>query len=89
MNRPEAYKIISAALEEYRCRGFVALSGRVGTKDTDEILAPSGVRYTLDVSIAWADAEHRAVVVHGRIDDQNTFRSVPLEERIRVSADAC
>ena len=84
MNRPEAYKIISSALEEYRDLGFVALSGRVGTKSTDEVLAPSGVRYTLEVSIAWADGEHRVVVIHGRIDDQNTFRSIPLEERIRL-----
>jgi hypothetical protein len=84
MNRPEAYEIISAALERYRGRGFGALSQRVGTKDTEDVLAPSGVRYTLDVSIAWADPEHRAVVIHGRIDDQNTFHSVPLEERIRV-----
>jgi hypothetical protein len=85
MNRPEAFKIISAALEQYRSLGFVELSGRVGAKDTDEVRAPSGIRYTLDVSIAWADPEHRAVVVRGRIDDQNTFHSVPLEERVHVS----
>jgi len=85
MNRPEAYKIISAALERYRCLGFHELSDRVGAKETEDVLGSSGVRYTLDVSIAWADPQHRAVVVHGRIDDQNTFRSVPLEESVHVS----
>ena len=85
MNRPEAYKIISASLERYRGLGFVALSARVGAKDTEDVVAPSGVRYTLDVSIAWADSENRAVVVHGRIDDLNTFHSVPLEEQVHVS----
>jgi hypothetical protein len=85
MNRPEAYNIISAALERYRGLGFAALSGKVGVKETEDILASSGVRYTLDVSIAWADSEHRAVVVSGRIDDLNTFHSVPLEERVHVS----
>ena len=85
MNRPEAYKIISAALERYRGLGFVVLSGTVGTKDTEDIIAPSGERYTLDVSIAWSDPQHRAVVVHGRIDSLNSFHSVPLEERIHVS----
>lgn len=84
MNRPEA-KIVSATLERYRALGFAALSGRVGTKDTEDVVADSGVRYTLNVSIAWADSEHRAVVVHGRVDDLNTFHSVPLEERVHVS----
>ena len=88
MNRPEAYKIIAAALERYRGLGFLALSGRVGSKDSDDILAPSGVRYTLDVSVAWTDSQHQSVVVQGRIDDQNTFHSVPLEERVYVSSAA-
>lgn len=86
MNRPEAYKIISAALERYRGLGFLALSGRVGAKQTEDVLAPSGVRYTLEISIAWADSQHRAVIVHGRIDDLNTFHSIPLEERVHVAA---
>ena len=87
MNRPEAYKIISAVLERYRGLGFPALAGRIGAKDTEDVLAPSGIRYTLDISIAWADPEHRALIVHGRIDDQNTFHSVPLEERVLVAKD--
>ncbi|MBW8865175.1 MAG: hypothetical protein JF609_09695 [Verrucomicrobia bacterium] len=85
MNRPEAYKIIAAALEQYHGLGFIALSGRIGTKATEDVVAPSGVRYTLDVSFDWTDSQHRSVVVQGRIDDQNTFHSVPLEEKIYVS----
>ena len=85
MNRSEAYKIIAAALERYRSFGFLALSGRVGAKETEDVLAPSGVRYTLDVSFDWTDSQHRSVVIQGRIDDQNTFHSVPLEEKIYVS----
>jgi len=85
MNRPEAYKIISATLERYRDLGFLSLSNKVGAKDTEDVLAPSGVRYTLVISIAWTDSQHRTLIIHGRIDDQNTFHSVPLEERIHVS----
>jgi hypothetical protein len=85
MNRPEAYKIISAALERYHALGFQALSQKVGSRDTEDIVAPSGVRYTVDISVAWSDAQHRELVVRGRIDDQNSFRSIPLEEKICVS----
>jgi len=85
MNRPEAYGIISAALERYRAWGFLALSGRVGVKDTEDVVVTSGVRYTLEVFIAWEDQQHWAVIIHGPIDDQNAFHSVPLEERVHVS----
>jgi hypothetical protein len=85
MNRQEAYKIISATLERYRGLGFRGLSGKVGAKNAEESIGESGVRYTLDISIVWADPQHHAVVIHGRIDDQNTFRSQPLEEKVYVS----
>jgi hypothetical protein len=42
-------------------------------------------RYTLDISVGWSDAECRAVTIHGRIDDQNSFHSVPLEEKVDVA----
>jgi hypothetical protein len=85
MDRPEAYSIISETLERYRALGFHTLSGRVGTKDSEDIVTPSGIRYTVDVSIAWSDSKHQVLVLLGRIDDQNTFRSTPLEERVYVS----
>ena len=85
MNRPEAYNIISAALERYRGLGFQALSEKVGIRASEDVLAPSGVRYTMDISVAWSDAQHRELIIRGRIDDQNSFRSSPLEEKICVS----
>ena len=85
MNRLEAYAIISAALERYRGLGFAALRQRIGERESEDVLGPAGVRYTVEISIAWSDSQHQAVAVHGRIDDQNSFRSVPLEEIIRVS----
>jgi hypothetical protein len=85
MNRPEAYSIIAAALERYRGLGFPTLRSKVGSKDSEDVIGPSGVRYTLDISVGWSDAERRGVTIHGRIDDQNSFHSVPLEERVCVS----
>ena len=85
MNRPEAYSIIAAALERYRGLGFAALRSKVDSKDSEDVIGPSGVRYTLDISVGWSDAKRQAVTVKGRIDDQNSFHSVPLEERVYVS----
>ena len=42
MNRIEAYTIISAALTQYRELGFQELSAKVGIKDTEAIIVPSG-----------------------------------------------
>lgn len=85
MDRHEAYTILTTALERYQSLGFTDLKSKIGTRSSEEVIGPSGVRYTLEMSFAWADVGRRAVTVSGRIDDQNTFRSVPLEERIRVS----
>ena len=85
MNRQEAYSIISAALERYRAIGFSTLRSKVGSKDSEDVVGASGVRYTLDISFVWSGSKRRSVTIHGRIDDQNSFQSVPLEESISVS----
>jgi hypothetical protein len=87
MNRFEAYAIISAVLERYRSLGYSALCSKIGRRGNEEVIAPSGVRYTVDISVRWTDSARRSVTIHGRIDDQNTFHSVPLEERLVIKRD--
>lgn len=84
MNRQEAYSIVSTALERYRRFSFDELQSLVGTAASEETLAPSGNRYTIDITVDWSDPQQKALVVRARIDDQSTFRFAPLEERIRI-----
>ena len=84
MNRQEAYTIVSAVLKRYADLGFQDLRSQVGTTASEDILGPSGIRYTVDVTIAWSDSRQSTLDVRARIDDQNTFLFASLEERIHV-----
>ena len=84
MNRLEAYEIISKVLDQYRRVGFDALSSRIGTTTSEEILGPSGVKYTVDVAFAWSAPDRCDLLLRGRIDDLDTFHFDPLEEKIRI-----
>ena len=85
MNRPEAYSILAGILEQHRISGFAALRDRAGTSASEDIVAPSGVCYTVTINVDWSDTDRRALVIRGRIDDQNTFRFDPLEESIKIA----
>jgi len=85
MNRQDAYAIVSAVLEKYRALGFEDLRSRISSTVSEDILGPSGILYTVDVDIEWSDSQQRTLEIRARIDDQNSFRSAPLEERIRIT----
>ncbi len=85
MNKQEAYSIVSGVLQRYWDLGFSELRSRAGMVDSEEILGPSGTRYTVDVTIGWSDSRQRSLCVRARIDDQNTFHSEPMEESLRVT----
>jgi hypothetical protein len=88
MNRHEAYGILATALERHRAMGFAALCSKIGCEEKEDVLGSSGVWYTLQISVDWSDSRRHGVTIRGLIDDQNSFRWSPLEERIAVCSTA-
>jgi len=84
MDRPVAYRILATVLEKYGAREFAELASTIGKTQSEEILDASRVLYAIDITVSWSDSTHRDLVIHGRIDDHNTFRFSSLEEKIMV-----
>lgn len=69
MNRPEAYALLAAALEAARAQGALSLQAQVGCVQRREVIAPSGVRYGLEIAVQWADSRRRRFLIKGRIEN--------------------
>jgi len=80
MDNDEARGILTGCLAAYRALSYEELARRAGTLETDEIEAPSGVTYSLEVQFFWDAKPNGAVRVIGSVDDGGwrTFR--PLSD---------
>jgi hypothetical protein len=73
-----AYRIICQVLQKLRNSDFADLETKVSTSFTEEVSGPSGILYTVEVDIRCSNPIHRELIIHARIDDQNTFQFSPL-----------
>jgi len=89
MDRTKAYPMVVQILEKYRRLEFTDLVSMIGKTHSEEMFDSAGVRYVADITIFWSDSSHRDLVIHGRIDDHNTFRFSPLEEKVVVRNPDC
>jgi hypothetical protein len=84
VDKVAAYRIICQVLEKWRNSDFADLETKAGTSFTEEISGASGVLYSVEVDVRWSNPTHRDLIIHARIDDQNTFQFSPLEEEVSV-----
>ena len=84
MDRVAAYRILCQELEKWRSASFAHLAIKIGTTFRNDLSGSDGVLYTVEISPHWSNPNHQAILVHGRIDNQSTFRFDPLEEQITI-----
>ena len=85
MDREEALSLLNTKLDEYRKLGYDGLAARVGEEEFPEVVAPSGVRYQMEIQIVWDDKSAGDVRVLGSIDDGGWRAFLPLCDSLLVT----
>ena len=82
MNGDEAQHIATQFLAAYRAKPYAELVGLVGTIQTHEIVAPSGIAYQLELQALWDDPSkpNEVLRVIVSVDDRGLRAFVPVSE---------
>ena len=88
MDRVEAASTLSQHLAQYRGRSYNELSVLVdGPPETAEIVAPSGIRYQVEVLIVWDSKPGQNIRVLGSIDDGGWRALMPQNDDFIMAPD--
>ena len=90
MDKKEARSTLAEHLAGYRSRSYAELAAWVRERriSTPEALAPSGIRYQIEVQFFWDDKPDGDVRVSGSISDGRGIRTfVPLTDSFIMSAE--
>lgn len=87
MDEKEARAILAEELRTWRRRPYAGLAAAVGDSWHAEVIAPSGVRYQLEVIAVWDDRPGGDVRVIGSIDDGGLRAFVPLGDDFIMAPD--
>jgi hypothetical protein len=86
MRKPEAKAAAEARLRELRALPYGDLSERfAGRTEANDVLAPSGVRYQLEVQGVWDDREGGNLRVIVSVDDGGLRAFAPLSADFIIS----
>ena len=88
MDTQEARRVASDFLATYRDKPYAQLAKLVGTTQTHEISAPSGVRYQVELQVFWDDKPDGVVRVTVAVDDGGVRAFMPISEALVVGPDA-
>ena len=91
MNQTEAKAILSEYLRGYRERPYSELAAWVSENhvETEEIVAPSGARYQVEIVFVWDTKQKANVRVIGSIDDGGIRALVPVSDDFIISPQGC
>jgi hypothetical protein len=90
MDTQEARRVASDFLATYRDKRYAELTKLIGTTQTHEITAPSGVRYQVELQVLWDDPNkpNDVVRVTVAVDDGGVRAFMPVSEALLVGPDA-
>ena len=88
MNREEAFALLNAKLDDYRCMSYTDLAAKVGDEEFPSVIGPSGTEYQIEIQIRWDHKPGGDIRVMGSIDD-GTLRGAfkPVCEDLLVRPD--
>jgi len=86
MNRDEAQRVATNHLASYRAKPYAELVGLVGTVQTHQVVAPSGVTYQLEVQAIWDDPKkpNDLLRVMVAVDDGGLRAFAPVTEAFLI-----
>jgi hypothetical protein len=90
MDRAEARRVATEFLAPYRAKGYAELVALIGTIQTHQVVAPSGVRYQLELQAFWDDPKkpNDLLRVTVAVDDRTLRAFMPVSEAFLVGPNA-
>jgi hypothetical protein len=85
VNRVDAYKLLTALLEELRAQGYDQLLTRVGQPAASETVRLNNEDVVVDVAVFWADKKHRNLRVCATASGPSTWMMERLDESFVIA----
>jgi hypothetical protein len=90
MDTQEARRVATEFLATYRVKRYSELVALIGSVKSQEVIAPSGVKYQVELQVFWDDPKkpNEVLRVTAAVDDHGLRAFMPVSEAFIVGPNA-